>query len=1039
MVYRRMSTCVLAALFFGIPLFAGEPIEVGAPVTPYLIDIDVRSLPAPPGFIQGDPIREIPMRHYTQPDAPALGPEPNVEDPLVHRQHAFGERLTRDHGGFTTPTRNVPGMGYTNVNPPDTVGDIGPNYYVQSINTGGGADVRIWDKATPPNVVSTFRMDNLGTGACANGFGDPIVIYDRQAGRWLLTEFSGSGDHLCVYVSQTGDPVTGGWYAYDFQTPNFPDYPKYAVWATDVNGGDGSYIVTANDGGPGAFALNRGAMLTGGAAQFIRIGMPGLPGFGIQGPAPADTDGSDGPPSGAPAIVMRHRDTELHNGPSAAGDVLEMWEFQIDWLNTGNSTLQLADNIDVSDFDSRTCGTIFGGCFAQPNTGTTLFPIREVIMNRLQYYAHNDFETLVGNFVVDVGNDQGGIRWFELRRSTPTVPWTTYQEGTWTIDADNRWMAGIAMDQSRNIAMAYSVSSAATFPALRYTGRLSADPLGVMTQGETSIVEGTGSNSSERWGDYAAMGLDPEDDCTFWFTSLNNFSSNWRTQVASFKFDNCGCLLAPSPIIAAADLPGANEVELSWADSDLETVVEYTVSRSRTSGGPYETLGVVADTSIGAADSGGYIFTDNMVDGGITYFYRVTASDGDACESLAQNETAAIPFGVCTLRPIFAGLAAATGALGNTCGTQLDWSPAFPECGGPVAYNIYRSTTPGFTTGPQTLLVSGETGNSVIDVNGLIEGQDYYYVVRAVDLANGMEETNEVSFGAQAAGFMSGLNTVRFDDFVATDSLDDWTVTTGPGLHRCGEWALRTSATQRPAGASGQYVGAESYLCAGALSYTSATIESPAIDLAITGLLTASLELDLYYNHRNGDDSKLEVWDGNSWVTIWTDPNADVNQHLVLDITPYVNADFRVRFDYQNAADDRWFSFDNLVVTADVFNPCSTSATPASTRVQTVDRSGADLQIGFDGGCGAADYNLLYGDLAAVGTYALSGSECSIGAAGSFDWTAVPGGDLYFLLVGVDANGTESSWGEGALGERSGLTSSGMCGSTVKEITNVCP
>jgi len=152
-----------------------------------------------------------------------------------------------------------------------------------------------------------------------------------------------------------------------------------------------------------------------------------------------------------------------------------------------------------------------------------------------------------------------------------------------------------------------------------------------------------------------------------------------------------------------------------------------------------------------------------------------------------------------------------------------------------------------------------------------------------------------------------------------------------------------------------------------------------------------------------------------------------------------VNADFRVRFDYQNAADDRWFSFDNLVVTADVFNPCSTSATPASTRVQTVDRSGADLQIGFDGGCGAADYNLLYGDLAAVGTYALSGSECSIGAAGSFDWTAVPGGDLYFLLVGVDANGTESSWGEGALGERSGLTSSGMCGSTVKEITNVCP
>ena len=646
--------------------------EVGAPVSPTVYDGDLRDLPAAPQWRPGDPIREIPMRRYLPPGAPPP-PEPTSGvDPLLQRQLEAAADATRGSFQFTSPTRNFAGMGYSGVNPPDTVGDVGPDHYVQSINTGGGADVRVFNKAQPnPAVLATIRLDTLGSGQCGSGFGDPIVLYDRQAERWMIAEFSGSGNALCVYISQTPDPVTGGWYAYNFAMPSFPDYPKFAVWATDANGGDGSYVVTANDGGPGVIALDRGRMLVGQSASFQRLVMPGLPGFSIQGPTPADPDGPNGPPANASAIVMRHRDTEIHGGPPAPGDLLEMWEFDVDWVSSGNTTLTQASSIHVSEFDSAVCGTAFVGCFSQPGSSTKLMPIREVIMHRLQYYNHGAFESLVGNFTVDVNaTDLGGVRWFELRRSGEGA-WTLHQEGTYSIDTDNRWMASIAMDQSENIALAYNIVSSSTFPSLRYTGREADDAPGVMTQPETLIHAGSAANSSFRYGDYAAMGLDPEDDCTFWFTGMDNTSSNWSTQIASFRFDRCGCLLEPETPTVDATAINDNEVELFWEDSNLETVISYRVDRSRTPGGPYETIATVADSSPGFAGGAGYTFVDTDVSGGVTYYYVVVADDGLRCQSDVAGEVEITALGLCNLRPIFGGLAATESSGLPTCAVSF--------------------------------------------------------------------------------------------------------------------------------------------------------------------------------------------------------------------------------------------------------------------------------------------------------------------------------------------------------------------------------
>jgi hypothetical protein len=81
-------------------------------------------------------------------------------------------------------------------------------------------------------------------------------------------------------------------------------------------------------------------------------------------------------------------------------------------------------------------------------------------------------------------------------------------------------------------------------PSIRYSARLATDPLGTMGLGETSILEGTGAESSgDRWGDYSGMTVDPADGCTFWY--VNEYYGNdsdylWQTRIAHFNLPGCG-------------------------------------------------------------------------------------------------------------------------------------------------------------------------------------------------------------------------------------------------------------------------------------------------------------------------------------------------------------------------------------------------------------------------------------------------------------------------------------------------------------------
>ena len=207
----------------------GVPVQIGAdwvsePVVPERLQFDPRSRPLIRPWQPGDPIKEIPRRH---PGDPALigGREPvnpvyQGTDPLAELQRAIGGQRAPDGAGFATTLVNQNGLGFTGVSPSDVNGDVGADHYILSINGSGGAIYIIYNKADGSVAAGPFNMEGLGTGNCAQGLGDAIILYDDMAQRWLLTEFSDAGNDLCVYVSSTSNPVTSSWSRYSFLPAN---------------------------------------------------------------------------------------------------------------------------------------------------------------------------------------------------------------------------------------------------------------------------------------------------------------------------------------------------------------------------------------------------------------------------------------------------------------------------------------------------------------------------------------------------------------------------------------------------------------------------------------------------------------------------------------------------------------------------------------------------------------------------------------------------------------------------------------------------
>jgi hypothetical protein len=363
------------------------------------------------------------------------------------------------------PILNFEGIGANGSIPPDTNLAVGATtQVVQIVNT----EFQVFNKTTGASVLGPFAIHTIFTalgGLCgtADG-GDPIVLYDAMAARWLISQLeynrSFTTNLECIAVSATSD-ATGGYYLYAFNFGNkLSDYPKLGVWPD-------AYYMSANmfrNGfwfqGAEACALNRSAMLAGSTAN----GLCFQGSTNLYNLLPATLDGTTTPPSGEPNFFLQF------TASGGVGSALNLYKFHVDFANPNNSTFS-GTALPVATYHEA-CGG--GSCVPQPGTAQQLDSLGDRLMYRLQYrnVSLQGYESLVVNHSVQVssGGNQTGLRWYEIR-NPGTAP-VVFQQSTYAPDTSNyRWMGSIAQDKAGNLMIGYSESSGVLYPGITYTAR----------------------------------------------------------------------------------------------------------------------------------------------------------------------------------------------------------------------------------------------------------------------------------------------------------------------------------------------------------------------------------------------------------------------------------------------------------------------------------------------------------------------------------------------------------------------------------------
>ena len=429
---------------------------------------------------------------------------------------------------------NFDGQAADGVAPPDTEGAVGGTQYVQWVNLR----YNVYDKTTGALILGPVAGNAFWSGfggSCqTSNSGDPIVLYDKAAQRWFVSQPVFTTPYMyCIAVSTSSD-ATGSYNRYAFPTTpanDFPDYPKWAVWPDAYYSSVNEFIGNSHDGIQ-ACAADRANMLAGNAAT-LQCFKAASPNFGF---LPSDVDGNTAPPAGSPNYYISLGSDTSH---------LNMWTFHVDWGNPNNSTFTGPKAIQVPNY---TLICVNGpdeirSCIPQPSPGEKLASIPNRMMYRFAYRNFGDHESLVAAHTVKPGNGSSAVaavRWYEIQNpASPVVA----QAGTVQHASISVWLPGIAMDKNGDIALGVSAASSTLDPTVAYVGRTPSDPKNKMESPKTVVV-GTGvqQNTSNRWGDYSAMQIDPADDCTFWFTTeyiKTSGSFRWSTRINSFKFKSC--------------------------------------------------------------------------------------------------------------------------------------------------------------------------------------------------------------------------------------------------------------------------------------------------------------------------------------------------------------------------------------------------------------------------------------------------------------------------------------------------------------------
>jgi hypothetical protein len=658
-------------------------------------------------------IRHIPRGNLVrseerpQPKAPDdVLPGPTTQDPALQTSAAT----------TSAPTSGTSWQGLDHTNwgagwPPDPNGDVGPNNYVQTVNTSIG----IWDKSGSQLAAMTFdslfAAASTGTPCDTSNQGDPVALYDPFGDRWIVTDFAWSSFssgpfYQCMAVSKTGDPVSGGWWFYAWQTAagsTLPDYPKLGVWPDGIYMSANDFATTGSQSYQNAqvWAFDRVAMEAGDPnARGVTFALPRtVGGVSVFSLLPSNARAVTGaPPAGSPNYFA-----------SIYGSyAIRVWKFHVDWTTPSSSTFTGPTNVGISTFN-------VGPGDVPEKDGNNLDTLSYRLMMQNQYTNIGGRESLWLTHTVGSGGtpNVAQVRWYELPVTGGTIS-SVRQQSTWAPNASNRFMPSLAVDKSGDMAIGYSVSDGSMYPALRYSGRLAGDPLNQLTQGETTLVQGQGfqcctfsdGSTNTRWGDYSAMTIDP-DGCTFWYTGeyydahpTTKAEDDWLTRIGSFTLPGCNGSTVTAPAISGftpTTGPPGTTVTINGSG--------FTGTSSVTFNGTAASFTSVSDTQVTA------VVPSGATSGPIS----VTTPGGSA------TSTTSFTVGTVTAPPTITSFSPTSGRVGTSVtitGTNLGGATAVRFNGVGAGFSVVSSTQltatvpSGAKNGPISVTTPGGTATS---------------------------------------------------------------------------------------------------------------------------------------------------------------------------------------------------------------------------------------------------------------------------------------------------------------------------------------
>lgn len=447
-------------------------------VGPVRLDRDLRDLPwvAPKAEHEEQPLYRHPRP--TQPPQTSSG----YGTSGLARVQSLLKNIWQPQPTMPAPLLTFEGHNNTcSCQPPDTDGDVGPNHYVEAINES----IKIFDKngntLSGPTSYNSFFAGLTGTPCATANDGDPFVLYDPVADRWIISDFAfpsfpGNSFYQCIGVSQTPNPVSGGWFLYALQVdPAHPtflgDYPKMAMWNAGGSPAQNAYFLTVNlfsnnttFNGVRAIALDRASMLAGNPANAIGFTLSPAD-VGLSYSFLAANQRTDSPPAGRNEMVL------AINSSANAGDpetLVHARFFHVDFVTPANSTFGMGANhapnaeITVNTFRNAAGAGFDTHVIPQQGTAVKLDTVGDRLKVPVVYQNRAGVESLWATHedFLNWPNGPVAVRWYQFNVTGGVFPATPAQQQDWTNGNDGlwRWMSSIALDQNGDTVIGYSTS-----------------------------------------------------------------------------------------------------------------------------------------------------------------------------------------------------------------------------------------------------------------------------------------------------------------------------------------------------------------------------------------------------------------------------------------------------------------------------------------------------------------------------------------------------------------------------------------------------